>query len=57
VPRRSFVVTAEKKNSCKAVDYDLDKKSVRLALQSVKKEGVEKLVRIEPSFSGYVLAC
>jgi outer membrane protein assembly factor BamB len=42
-----IVVTAAKKYGCKAVGYDLDKECVRLALDSVQKEGVEKLVRIE----------
>jgi ribosomal protein L11 methylase PrmA len=42
-----IVVAAAKKYGCKAVGYDLDKECVRLALERVKKEGVEKLVRIE----------
>jgi outer membrane protein assembly factor BamB len=42
-----IVITAAKKYGCKALGYDLDKECVRLALESVKKEGVERLVRIE----------
>jgi outer membrane protein assembly factor BamB len=42
-----IVVTAAKKYDCKAVGYDLDQECVRLAQESVKKEGVEKLVRID----------
>jgi SAM-dependent methyltransferase len=42
-----IVVTAAKKYGCKAVGWDLDKECVRLSLENVKKEGVEKLVRVE----------
>ena len=42
-----IVVTAAKKYGCKAIGYDLDKECVQLAQEKVKKEGVEKLVRIE----------
>jgi SAM-dependent methyltransferase len=41
------VVTAAKKYGCKAVGWDLDRECVRLSLENVKKEGVEKLVRVE----------
>lgn len=40
-------VTAAKKYGCKALGWDIDKECVRLSLETVKKEGVEKLVRIE----------
>jgi outer membrane protein assembly factor BamB len=42
-----IVVTAAKKYGCKSIGYDIDKECVRLSLENVKKEGVEKLVRIE----------
>jgi outer membrane protein assembly factor BamB len=42
-----IVVTAAKAYGCKAVGYDLDKECVRLSLENVAKEGVEKLVRIQ----------
>jgi outer membrane protein assembly factor BamB/precorrin-6B methylase 2 len=42
-----IVVTAAKKYGCKAIGYDLDKECIQLAQDTVKKEGVEKLVRIE----------
>ena len=42
-----IVVSAAKKYGCRAIGYDLDKECVRLSRESVKQEGVGKLVRIE----------
>jgi outer membrane protein assembly factor BamB len=42
-----IVVTAAKAYGCRAVGYDLDEDCIRLSRESVKAEGVEKLVRIE----------
>jgi outer membrane protein assembly factor BamB len=42
-----IVVTAAKRYGCKAVGYDLDPECIRLSVENVKKEGVDKLVRIE----------
>jgi hypothetical protein len=40
-------VTAAKKYGCRALGYDIDKECVRLSLDHVRSEGVEKLVHIE----------
>jgi outer membrane protein assembly factor BamB len=42
-----ILVTAAKKYGCKAVGYDIDEECVQLSRENVKKNQVEKLVRIE----------
>jgi tRNA G37 N-methylase Trm5 len=42
-----IVVTAAKKYGCKAVGYDIDPQRVKESLENVKKNNVEKLVKIE----------
>jgi precorrin-6B methylase 2 len=42
-----IVVAAAKRYGCKAVGYDIDEECVQLSLGNVKKNQVEKLVRIE----------
>ena len=42
-----IVVTAAKKYGCQAVGYDIDPKRIKESLENVKKNGVEKLVKIE----------
>jgi uncharacterized protein (TIGR03000 family) len=42
-----IVVTAAKKYGCKAVGFDIDPERVEASQQNVKKNGVEKFVRIQ----------
>jgi precorrin-6B methylase 2 len=42
-----IVIAAAKRYGCQAVGYDIDEECVQLSLENVKKNQVEKLVRIE----------
>jgi precorrin-6B methylase 2 len=42
-----IVVAAAKKYGCRAVGYDIDPVRIRESLENVKRNGVEKLVKIE----------